>query len=91
MIKKSILLFVFGSFCGSVFSQALDTTKCLFFVDSKQVFAKVVYDDYEFKRERLEFQSGDYSTRRILLRYGEKYRNNQVMIFKTRKKDEESD
>jgi len=60
-------------------------------VDNKQVFAKVIYDELEFERGQLEFRSGDYSTRRILLRYGEKYRNNQIMVFKTRKKDEESD
>ena len=85
-------MFVIGLFCGSVFSQeSLDTTKCLFFVDNKQVFAKVIYYEYEYERGRLEYLSGDYSTRRILLKYREKYRNNQIMIFKTRKKDEESD
>jgi hypothetical protein len=80
-------------FCMPVFSQ-IDSVKTLFFVDGKRVFYSVIHNDladnyYNGTEFRYQFLSGDGSRRIILLRYGEKYRNNTVYFYKTRKREDD--
>ena len=90
-LKKFLLLFYSIFLCVLTIAQEpIDTTKGVFFLDNKQVFAKVIYTEFENDPDRLEFRSGAISTRDILLWFGEKYRNyDSISVFITRKRDDE--
>ena len=106
-IIKKILLFLSVLLCTSIFSQkeqsyhvvdidnqkniqiGFDTTKYCFLLDSKRVSVTDIIKGH--MNETIEWHYGINSTRQILLKFGEKYRNyNELTMFVTRKKDEEN-
>lgn len=64
---------------------AIDTTKIVFFLDGKRIYAREAIE--MIKNKSADFVGGAYSTRDCLLYYGEKYRNG-ILIYVSRKEDE---
>ena len=66
----------------------IDTVKTIFFLDGKKVSIKDIAKGVV--TESIEWHSGG-SGRTVLLRYGEKYRNHDIHVYITRKRDEKDE